>query len=212
MNESAKLMITKRDKSSKGAMNKLRKEGFVPSSMSQKGGESISFSVKKEELSKALNAHGLSGIYTLQADKKTAYTAMIHEIQHAPVSREWLHVTFQAVSLTEEATADVSVHLKGRDVLMHKGFELQQQLESIQIKGLPGDFPASIEIDVSNMEPGEQVTIADLKLPKGVTSLTEADRMVFAVSYPRIREKETAEKQEAPVAETVKPATDSEVK
>jgi large subunit ribosomal protein L25 len=211
MNESIKLMITKRDKGSKGAMNKLRKEGFVPGSISRKSNESISFSVKKDEISKVLSANGMSSIYTLQADKKTAYTAMVREIQYAPVSREWLHVTFQLVSLTEETTADISLHLKGREELLHKGFELLQQLESLQIKGLPGDFPASIDIDVSNMEPGDQVTIADLTLPKGITSLTESERLILSVSHPKLREEETVEEQETPDGEKAKPAAGSEV-
>lgn len=210
MNESIRLMITNRVKGSKGAMNKLRKEGFLPGSISQRGGEAISFSVRKDEFSKALNANGMSSIYTLQADKKTAYTAMVREIQHDPVSWEWLHVTFQLVSLTEETTVDISLHIIGREELLHKGFELLQQLESLQIKGLPGDFPAFIDINVSNMEPGDQVTIADLKLPKGITSLTESDRLVLSVSYPKHREEETAENQETPGGENAKPATGSE--
>ena len=212
MNESIRLMIIKRDKVGKGAMNKLRKEGFLPGSISRRGSESISFSVRKDELSKALNANGMSSIYTLEADSKTDYTAMVREIQHAPVSWEWLHVTFQLVSLTEETTADISLHLKGREELLHKGFELLQQLESIQAKGLPGDFPASIDIDLSNMEPGDQITIADLKLPKGITSETESDRLVLSVSYPKLSEEVTAEDQETPSGEKTKPAVGSETR
>jgi large subunit ribosomal protein L25 len=206
MSKPIKLMITKREKGSKGAMNRLRKEGFVPGSISQKGGEAISFSVRKDEFKKALSAHGMSSVYSLQADKKTSYTAMVREVQLAPVSLEWLHVTFQLVSLTEETTADISLHLKGRDELLHKGFELLQQLESVQLKGLPGDFPASIDIDVSKMEPGAQVTIADLKLPKGTVSLTEPDRLVLTVSHPKLKVEEPAEAPETPVEENTKPA------
>ena len=73
MNESLRLMITKRTKGSKGAMNRLRKEGFLPGSLSHKGSESVSFSVKRDEFRKALSANGMSSIYTLQLDPKTAY-------------------------------------------------------------------------------------------------------------------------------------------
>ena len=205
MSKPIKLAIVKREKGSKGTMNKLRKEGFLPGSISQKGGEAISFSLRKDEFKKALGANGMSSIYSLQADKKTSYTAMVREIQYAPVSWDWLHVTFQLVSLTEETTADISLHLKGRDELLHKGFELLQHLESIQLKGLPGDFPASIDIDVSSMEPGDQVTIADLKLPKGTVGLTEPDRLVLSVSHPKLVEEEPAEAEEAPAEETAKP-------
>ena len=198
MNESVKLTITKREKGSKGAMNRQRKEGFLPGSLSHKGSESVSFFMRKDEFRKALSANGMSSVYTLQADKKTAYPAMVREIQYAPVSREWQHVTFQLVSLTEETTAEISLHIKGRDELIHKSFELLQQLETILLKGLPGDFPASIEIDVSGMEPGDQVSIADLKLPKGITVLTEKDRLVLTVSHQKVWEEEAAGTPEIP--------------
>lgn len=210
MNESVKLTITKREKGSKGAMNRQRKEGFLPGSLSHKGSESVSFFLRKDEFRKALSANGMSSVYTLQADKKTVYPAMVREIQYAPVSREWQHVTFQLVSLTEETTAEISLHIKGRNELIHKGFELLQQLETILLKGLPGDFPASIEIDVSGMEPGGQVSIADLKLPKGITVLTEADRLVLTVSHQKVREEETAETTEIPDDEKTPPAEGSE--
>lgn len=211
MSKLIKLTIAQREKGSKGAMNKLRKEGFLPGSISQKGGEAISFSVKKDELKKALGEHGMSSVYTLQADKKTTFKAMVREIQYAPLSQEWLHVTFQLVSLTEETTTDISLHLKGRDELLRKGFELLQHLESVQLRGLPGDFPASVDIDVSKMEPGDQVTIADLKLPKGIVSLTEPDRLVLSVSHPKLMKEETAEAQETPIEVNAKPAEGSEV-
>lgn len=186
MSESTKLMITKRVKGGKGAMHRLRREGFLPGSISEKGKEAVSFSVDKAEFKKAFHAQGMSGIYTLAADPKTVFTAMIREIQHVPGSFDFLHVTFQAVSLTEETTADIPLRIVGRDELQRNGYELIQQLEAVHLKGLPGDFPASIHVDVSGMEPGEQLTVAGLTLPKGMTSLTEEERLVLSVTHPRV--------------------------
>jgi large subunit ribosomal protein L25 len=197
MDNTATLAITKREKGSKGAMNQLRRDGFLPASISRKGEESVSFSMRKEEFRKAIIAHGMSGIYTLKGDKKTNFTAMIREIQYVPGSYDYLHITFQAISLTEETTADIHLHIHGRDALHHNGFELLQQLDSLHLKGLPGDFPPSIEIDVTGMEPGSQITVADVEMPKGLTCLTEADRLVLSVSYPKIHEEETTQEEEA---------------
>jgi len=210
MNESLKLTITARTKISKGEMSKLRKEGFLPGSLSQKGGESVSFFLKRDEFRKALNQNGMSSVYTLQLDKKTAYPAMVREIQYAPGFGDFLHITFQRVSLTEETTADIPVHIKGRDELVHNGHDLVQQLEAVHLKGLPGNFPAAIEIDVSGMQPGDTVTVADLQLPEGVACLTEADRLVVSVPHPKLVTEEPAEAEEAPAAEPAKPAEGGE--
>ena len=206
MGDSAKLTITKREKGSKGAMHQLRRDGLLPGSISQKGKDSVSFSVDKAEFRKALNANGMTGIYTLQADKKNVFTAMVREIQYVPGSVDFLHVTFQTVSMTEETTADIHIHLSGRDELHHNGFELLQQLESLHLKGLPGDFPSAVNIDISKMEPGAQVTVADVELPEGLTCLTEPDRLVLSVSYPKVHEEAAAEEAETAEGETAQPA------
>ncbi|HSK69455.1 MAG TPA: 50S ribosomal protein L25 [Candidatus Limnocylindria bacterium] len=207
-----KLEITPRERGSKGAMNQLRRDGFLPASMSQKGGDAVSFSLRREEFRKALVANGMSSVFKLQADRKTSYTAMVRELQRAPLSGDWLHVTFQAVSLTEETTGDIPVHVRGRDDLIHNGYELLQHLETLHLKGLPGDFPASVDVEVGAMEPGDQVTVADLKLPKGVTALTEPERLVLAVAHPKVREEEpaAAAAQETPAEEAAEPAAEEE--
>lgn len=198
MSKAPKLEIVARQKGSKGVMNQLRKDGFLPGSISRKGEDAISFSIKKDDFRKALNQYGMSSVYTLQVGKKTAYPAMVREIQYAPMTREWLHVTFQLVSLTEETTAEIPLQVNGRDEVHHKGFETLQQLETLHVRGLPGDFPSVIEIDISGLEPGQHVTVADLKLPKGIHSETEGDRLIVSVSYPKITSEESAPEEAAP--------------
>ena len=206
MNKAAKLSIQKREPGSKGAMNQLRKSGFLPGSISRKGSDAITFSVRKDELRKALSANGTSAVYTLEVDKKTSYPVMVREIQYAPLTRDWLHVTFQLVSLTEETTAEVPLALIGRDDVIHKGYELFQQLETLLLKGLPGQFPASVDINVSELSPGDQITVADLTLPEGVVSETEEDRLILSVSYPKVQEERDEDTDGAAVDAVEQPA------
>ena len=208
MDASAKLTITKRVKGSKGAMHRLRREGLLPGSISRKGHDAVSFSVNKVDFRKAFSANGMSGIYTLQADKKTVFTAMIREIQYAPGSDDFLHITLQVVSLTEETTADITLHIIGREEVHHNGFELIQQLESVHLRGLPGKFPTAVEVDVSAMKPGEQLIVGELKLPDGITCQTEEDRLVLSVSHPKIKEEEPEEEQEQAVEQHAEPGSD----
>lgn len=210
MNESAKLTIVKRERSSKGDMNKLRQEGFLPGSISIKGQDAVMFSVRRDEFRKALHANSIASVYILAIDEKTTYPAMIREIQYAPVTKDWLHVTFQFVSLTEETTAEIPFEIVGRDDVLYKGYELLQQLETLLVRGLPTDFPSSIVIEVGEMEPGNQVTVADLKLPEGITAETEEDRLILAVSYARVQEEEEAEEEAADEAAAEEAAPEAE--
>ncbi len=200
MNDTAKLKIIQREKSSKSAIKQLRRDGYLPGSISQKGEDAISFSIKKDELRKAILQNGISGIYSLQSGRKKPWPAMVREIQYAPVTREWQHITFQLVSLTEETTADIPLNIIGREDVQHAGFELLTQMETVTLRGLPTDFPSAIDVIVSEMTPGDQVTVADLKLPEGLSAEGDTDRLILSVSHPRVQVEEVAE--EAAAEET----------
>ena len=187
MDNSTKLKIEERAKGSKGATKRLRKEGLLPGSISRKGDTSVSISLKYDEFRKAFKQMGQSGVFTLQVGRKKPYSAMIREIQYVPGTYDFLHITFQGISLDEETTADIHLHIQGRDELHHNNYELLQQLESLHMKGLPGDFPQAINIDVSKMVPGDHLTVADVELPEGLTCLTESDRLVLSVGHPKVR-------------------------
>ena len=50
---------------------------------------------------------------------------------------------------------------------MKAGGVLQQQLWSVEIRCLPGQLPSEISVDVSNLEIGDVLTLAQVPLPKG---------------------------------------------
>lgn len=200
MSDSGILKIEKREALTKGQMRALREEGYVPASMSQRGEEALSFSIKRDELKKALQQGGMSAVYKLRMGNKKALTAMVREIQSAPLTREWLHVTFQHVSMDEETKVELAIVVHGKDNISYKGLEGLQQLDTITVRGLPGDFPQHIEVDASELEAGGQITVADLQVPESLTVETESDRLVYSVSHPRVQEEAPAEETEAAAA------------
>ncbi len=188
------ISVLSRAAMTKGDIKRLRREGMVPGSISIRGQDAVSISVRRDELHKFLQRNGMTSVVQLDVSGQDSYTAMVREIQHAPLTREWLHVTFQHVSMTEETTANVPVTILGRDTVSHAGFESSIQLDAIEVRGLPGDLPQSIEVDVSHMVAGDNLHVRDLTLPEGITALTEEDRLVFSVSHPRVvAEEETTE-------------------
>ena len=52
------------------------------------------------------------------------------------------------------------------------GGVLQQQKRDLAVKSLPGDMLDNIEVDVSDMEIGDTLTVADLKIDETNTILT----------------------------------------
>jgi len=73
-----------------------------------------------------------------------------------------------------------------------EGGVLEQQLREGNVEALPGDIPESIQHDVSSLEMGATVTVADLSAPSGVTILDDGELVVASVTLPRL-EVETEE-------------------
>jgi large subunit ribosomal protein L25 len=82
------------------------------------------------------------------------------------------------------------------------GNMLNQFVVSIEISCLPQDLPHGINVDVTNLELGEHLTLTDLILPEGViiTSLQHEDveahdQTICSVSEPKIIEEEEEEEE-----------------
>ena len=196
---SMRIKIEKREPMGKSGLKNLRKEGYLPASMSSRGEESLSFSIKQDELNRSLSKNGRMAVFKLALGRKI-HTAMLREVQYAPVTRECLHVTFQRIHLDEVTRADVAIRPLGREDITRRQLEFLQHLDTLPVSGLPGDIPNHIELDVSNMEAGDSLTVGNAVLPKGITTDLEPDRVIFTVSYPRTQEEPAEAAEEVPEA------------
>lgn len=200
MSGKATMIIEKREHTNSRASKQLRKIGYVPASISRKGMDSISVKVKQEELLKSLSKHGRNYLFDLELAGHEKITTMVKEMNYSPINRELLSVNFQQISLTEEIKANLDIKLIGKDSVEFKKLLVIQHMDQIPVKGLPQDIPDYIEIDVTNLEADDKITINDVKYPKGIQPDIEADKMVLTINKPKIRatdiESETEEETE----------------
>ena len=61
---------------------------------------------------------------------------------------------------------------------------LQQILREVEVECLPADLPEAIEIDVTNLNLGDSICFADIKLDK-VTVLGDPETVIVTVTSPR---------------------------
>lgn len=174
------LKIEKREKPNSRTSKKLRKDGYLPGSISCGGKDSVSVSVKAEDLRKVLTSYGRNALFKLSMND-VSVTGMVKDIQLSPVKGEMLHVDFQEVSLNEEIRADIAVVLKGAEALEHKKLMPLRQLDVIAVKGLPQDIPNDIAIDVSNIDKVENVYLKDVNFPDGITPEGDPELVVISI-------------------------------
>lgn len=181
MSELGVLNIERRNNANSRSSKQLRKNGYVPASVSCKGKSSISVAVKADELRKGMNTYGRNALFKLSLDNEDSITGMVKNIQYAPVKGEMLHVDLQQVSLSEEIRADLAIRLKGLDVLEFKKLMALPQLDTIRVKGLPQDIPDDIVIDVSNVKGIENINIKDVEFPKGIVPEVDSEQCVISI-------------------------------
>jgi large subunit ribosomal protein L25 len=146
----------------------------VPAVLYGRGAEPRSITVDWRELRSALTTEkGLNALITLDIDG-TRTEAVVKEMQRHPVRRDVLHVDFLSVDVDKPITTDVPIVLEGEAtlVLREQGV-VDQVMNAIIVHAKPAAVPGHLAVDVSELEIGHTITVADLVLPAGVT--TDAD-------------------------------------
>ncbi|HEX5367466.1 MAG TPA: 50S ribosomal protein L25 [Acidimicrobiales bacterium] len=156
------------------ASRRLRASGRVPAILYGRGVEPTPLTVDWRQLRGALTTEkGLNALLTLDVGGRST-KAIVKDLQRHPVRRDVLHVDFLAVDVDRPIVTDVPIVLEGEAtrVLREQGV-VDQVLNAIVVHAKPDAIPGHLAVDVSDMEVGQTITVADLALPPGVT--TEAD-------------------------------------
>ena len=124
--------------------------------------ESIAISVNRRDLLKTLRVTGRNGVMKLQVEGKEI-NVVLNDYQSDPLKGDILHADFLAINMTEELEVDVQINLVGESVGEKAGGVLQQPNRELKIKVKPSDIPESFDIDISKLEIGETITVADIR-------------------------------------------------
>lgn len=200
-----KLVAEKREGSGKGVARKLRAAGRVPAVLYGQGADPVSLSVDARELLHLMHTGaGANVLVDLIVDGEE-HLAMPREVQRDHIKGRFFHVDFLAVSRTQKITVNVPVRLVGDSVGVKAGGVLEHHLWEVQVECLPTEVPEAIETDVSDLEIGDSVKVAELRAPEGAVILSNPEDSVVAVAQPQARdvelEEEAAEAVEGEVAE-----------
>jgi large subunit ribosomal protein L25 len=175
---------------------RLRRQGKVPAVMYGLDTETANVTVSSRELNHILAGEsGANTLITLKLDGDE-HLALARQIQRHPTRGDLLHVDFIRVRRDVAVAAEIPVHLAGEPEGVRDGGILEQLVFTLSIEAKPEDIPPSVEADVSALNIGDQLRIADLRLPSGVAVQQEPDELVVQVIVPRVVEEPEAEEAE----------------
>jgi large subunit ribosomal protein L25 len=198
--ERTKLTVTKREQLGSRETRRLRKQGIVPGVLYGRS-EPIAIAVEARELRRALTGKaGLHSILDVEIDGTgSSHASILKDYQLDKVRGGVTHVDLQEVRLDRPIHASVAVQLIGGEDApgVREGGVLSQPLRELNVEALPLEVPEHIDLDVSHMEMGDTLRLADISIPDGVTLLDDLETVAATVTAPsREEEPEAAEGEE----------------
>lgn len=191
----ATLTATLRESVGSGESRRIRNDGLLPAVIYGLGMEPVSIALNARDFTSALKTEaGSNVILNLEVGKKK-YTTLPREIQRHPYKNEFLHIDLIQIDLTQKVEADVQINFLGIPLGVKEEGGLVQTINStITVSTLPTSIPSSLDLDISELNVGENATALDVKLPEGVELAAEDDESILVtITLPRaaIEEEET---------------------
>ena len=174
----------------------LRREGKLPGVIYGHKVDQVAILMDLKEATKVLNKVTSSTIISINLEGKQL-SALVRERQKNYMKNLFIHVDFQAVSLTEKIRTHVNVEFSGIAPAV-KDFNgvVVEGLSSVEVEALPTELPERFVIDISVLKNiGDAIYVKDIQIPQGVDIHTPAEEMVVLITPP------AGEEVEEPLAE-----------
>jgi len=158
---------------------RLRKTGRLPVVIYGHGKDPVHASADQLELITLLRTQ--ARLLDVAVDK-SAEPCLVKDIQWDHLGTTVIHVDLARVDLTQRVRVDVPFKIIGDAVgLKESGTFLDQPLAALNIDCLVTEIPEFIVVDVTNLKPDDEISVADLKLPEGVVAKSDSHSIVAAV-------------------------------
>lgn len=177
---SMKLKAEIRNTFTRSATRQLRLARKVPAVVYGKKTAPLPLALDQKEVLKALQHP--NELIELDIPGRMLERVILHSVQRDPIDQTVQAVDFHQVDLLERVR--MHVHIMPLPDPEGKSFPYQMFLHELHIDCLPGQIPASIELDLSPVRQGKAILVRDLPVPEGVHVMTHQDEVVAAPFFP----------------------------
>lgn len=170
------------EKRPKGAgMGALRRAGSIPAVVYGAHQESTPITIPAVAFEKVLREAGEATIVSL-AGLGAPLPTLIHDVDRDPLTNRPRHVDFYAVTKGEKVEVAIPLTFEGESPAVEAGANLVKVLHEIEVEADPMNLPHGVIVDLSLLKAiDDRICAKDLKLPAGVTLVTEPEEVVALV-------------------------------
>ncbi len=202
-----KLDVREREELGSRRSRRLRAQGLIPGVLYGKG-HSRPIVVPERDLRTAMTGpSGLHAILDVVVEgQTTVHPSILAEYEQDPIRGTISHIDLREVRLDQPIHATVVVHLVGESAGVKTGGVLSLVGRELQVEALPADVPEHIDVDITQLEVGDVLRLADVPAIENVTFLDDPHETVIATvsvpkGYAELEEAEALAAEEAAAAE-----------
>ena len=209
MSDDFDLIAELREDQGKGASRRLRRQKKVPAIIYGAGRPPRSLAFDHNKVLQQLeNESFYSSILNIKV-RDTSQAVILKDLQRHPARNQIMHMDFQRIVEDQEIRMNVPLHFIGEDVapgVKLGGGSVSHLMTDVEIVCLPKNLPEYIDVDVTELELDEMLSLSDIELPEGVEMPAlaqgpEANRPVVSIHI--IKEVVIEEEEELEAAEGV---------
>jgi large subunit ribosomal protein L25 len=181
------LQAKPRTETGKGAARTLRRQGYIPGVIYGHGEETRACQVESKQVEKLLMAGSYeSTVIDLKLEDGATSSVLIREVQVHPYRSEVLHIDFLTVRKGEKVKLEVPVRLVGLAPGVKEGGIMEHLRHDVEVRCIPSKIPEALDLEISEMNIGDSVTVADLQVPEDVEVLTDAAATIASIVPPAV--------------------------
>ena len=182
-----KVIAFPRKEQGTGASRRLRNAGQTPAIVYGGTAAPLNIALDHNALYHALKKEAFhSSILDLEIEGKVEQV-LLRDFQVHAYKQLVLHVDFQRVDASQKIHVKVPLHFINADVspaVKQSSAVISHVLTELDISCLPKDLPEFVAVDLSTLEAGHSIHLSDLKLPNGVTAVTQENLTVATAAVP----------------------------
>lgn len=209
--ELIELSVAKREATGKGAARRLRADNAIPGIVYGAKKEPVKVSIDVTAFDKVIRENGTTGLFfDLDIEGEAGKSVMLKDLQMDPFGLRYMHIDFHEIDMDAKVSVVVPVETEGVSAGVKEGGMLQIIRRDLEVICKPKDTPDSVKLDISELEIGDGIHVADIDLGSEIEIPFDTNFTVVTIVPPESVEEELEEEAEiGEVAEAAEAETEA---
>lgn len=193
----------------KGPARQLRAKKGIPAIVYGEKKEPTKLALDTVEFDKIIRDHGTMGLFfNLNiTDTDVRKTVMLKDMHMDTFGLNYLHVDLQEIDMDKKISVKVQVEAVGKSRGVKEGGLLQIIERELEVYCKPMDTPDTIQIDITDLEIGDAIHVADIDLGENITIPHDVNFTVLTIVPPSSDAREKGDEDEADEKASAAPAS-----